>query len=143
IFAARPSVVIITSSTTTPWYFALRASSEYCGSGQYKQLGIPTPFTPARNAPPPVPPPSPGPSPPPEPLPIPVPLPCPSDSLLPLAKGSPNTGPSMFATFKSGGPNNDGTIGNFGLGFKIRTCGGVNCVIVNFGSFPRFTGATV
>src|SRR6266404_7263749 len=117
MFVARPSVVIITSSTTTPWYFALRASSEYCGSGQYKQLGIPTPFTPARNAPPPVPPPSPGPSPPPEPLPIPVPLPCPSDSLTPLASGSPEVGALMLDTLKSGGPSKEGSMGSLGLGF--------------------------
>src|SRR5882724_8532260 len=117
MFVARPSVVIITSSTTTPWYFALRASSEYCGSGQYKQLGIPTPFTPARNAPPPVPPPSPGPSPPPEPLPIPVPLPCPNDSLTPLASGSPKVGALMLDTLKSGGPSRDGSMGSLGLGF--------------------------
>src|SRR5439155_3225908 len=107
------------------------------------QLGMPTPFTPARNAPPPVPPPSPGPRPPPEPLPMPVPLPCPSDSLTPLARGSAKVGALILETFKSGGPSRDGSIGSLGFGFWIVICGGVNCVHWNFGNLPRFTGAVV
>src|ERR1051325_10233501 len=107
------------------------------------QLGIPTPLMPARKAPPPVPPPSPGPRPPPEPLPIPVPLPCPSDSLAPLASGSPKVGALILETLKSGGPSREGSVGSLGLGFWIFTCGGVNCVIWNLGSLPRFTGAVV
>src|ERR1700676_1711142 len=105
--------------------------------------GDPTPFTPARNDPPPVPPPSPGPNPPPVPLPIPVPLPCPKDSEFPLANGSPNVGRfGLFSTFKSGGPSSEGSIGSFGFS-KGFTCGGVNCVILNFGSLPLFTGVSV
>src|ERR1700682_3894203 len=140
---ARPSGVIVTFKTTVPWYLALRASSEYCGIGQYKQIGTPTPFTPARNAPPPVPPPAPGPRPPPVPLPMPVPLPCPRDSEYALASGSPNVERFGLGTFKSGGPSSAGFIASCGFRFWIFTCGGVNCVHLNFGSFPLFTGVMV
>src|ERR1700736_3113511 len=114
---ARPSGVIVTFKTTVPWYLALRASSEYCGIGQYKQIGTPTPFTPARNAPPPVPPPSPEPRPPPVPLPMPVPLPWPSESEYAEASGSPYVDMFGLGTFKSGGPSSEGSIANLGFGF--------------------------
>ena len=51
------------------------------------------------------------------PLPMPVPFPWPRDSLTPLASGSPKVGALIFETFKSGGPNKDGSIGSLGLGF--------------------------
>src|SRR5215475_14422201 len=103
---------------------------------------MPTPFTPARNAPPPVPPPSPGPSPPPEPLPMPVPLPWPNESEFAFAIGSPNVGKLLFI-FKSGGPSSEGSIASFGSGLIGFTCGGVNCVYLNFGTLPLFTGVSV
>src|SRR5882762_11234995 len=140
---ARPSGVMVTCNTTVPWYLALRASSEYCGIGQYKQIGTPTPFTPARNAPPPVPPPSPGPRPPPVPLPIPVPLPGSSESEYAEASGSPKVDMFGLDTFKSGGPNRAGSMASFGFRFCIFTCGGVNCVHLNLGNLPLFTGVMV
>src|SRR4029077_19164926 len=85
----RPSTVMTASTSTTPEYFALRASSEYGGVGMLKHVGRPTPSAPARTTPPPVPPPSPGPNPPPVPEPMPVPFPCPSESPGPAARGSP------------------------------------------------------
>src|ERR1700730_6714742 len=112
MLTARPSVVMVTCRTTVPWYLALRASSEYCGIGQYRQIGTPTPFTPARNAPPPVPPPSPGPRPPPVPLPIPVPLPCPRESESAEASGSAKVDILGLGTFKSGGPSSEGGLAN-------------------------------
>src|ERR1700680_1207675 len=140
---ARPSGVIVTFKTTVPWYLALRASSEYCGIGQYKQIGTPTPFTPARNAPPPVPPPSPGPRPPPVPLPIPVPLPCPKESERADASGSPKVDILGLGTFKSGGPSREGSMASLGCSFSILICGGVNCVHLNFGNLPLLGGVRV
>src|SRR5579864_3801471 len=112
--------------------------------------GDPTPFTPARNMPPPVPPPSPGPRPPPPPLPIPpaspVPIPPPPpgppEFVIAAASGSPMLFNGGFCTFKSGGPSNDGSIGNFGFGFLIVASGGVNCVHWNFGARPLVAGIT-
>src|SRR5580704_7611176 len=110
--------------------------------------GTPTPFTPARNTPPPVPPPSPGPKPPPVPLPIPPPSPepipppppGPFDIFTVDASGSPKLFKLLFATFKSGGPSRLGSIGSFGFGFLIVAEGGVNCVIANFGARPLVAG---
>src|SRR5712691_9698944 len=103
--------------------------------------GVPTPFMPARNTPPPVPPPDPGPRPPPEPLPtpplspvpMPPPLPGPFDQLTTLASGSPKFTSAGFTTFSSGGPSSEGSIASFGFGFLIVAEGGVNCVQLNFG----------
>src|SRR5215470_11654786 len=113
------------------------------------QLGMPTPFTPARNAPPPVPPPSPGPRPPPEPLPIPppspvpIPLPPPGplDMLTEAASGSPKFDRLLLAIFRSGGPKSEGSMGNLGCGFLITAVGGVNWVMLNFGALPLVGGS--
>src|SRR6266403_53653 len=107
------------------------------------QTGEPTPFTPARNMPPPVPPPSPGPRPPPEPLPIPVPLPFPRESVTPLASGSPKFAILGLGTFKSGGPSRDGSMASLGFRFSIFAWCGVNCVHLNLGSFPFDVGVRV
>src|SRR6266478_3104631 len=105
--------------------------------------GTPTPFTPARNEPPPVPPPSPGPKPPPEPLPMPVPPPLPRESVTLFANGSPKFAIFGLGIFKSGGPNSDGSIASLGARFSIFACGGVNCVHLNLGSFPFDVGVRV
>src|ERR1700674_495523 len=109
---------------------------------------MPTPLTPARNAPTPVPPPSPGPRPPPEPLPIPpdspVPIPPPPpgppEKFTVAASGSPIFVSGGLATRKSGGPRSDGSIANFGFGFLSVASGGVNCVHLNFGARPFVAG---
>src|SRR6202521_179321 len=106
-------------------------------------IGVPTPFTPARNAPPPVPPPSPGPNPPPVPLPIPVPLPLPRESLMAEASGSPKFGRLGLGTFKSGGPSREGSIASLGFRFTILAWGAANCVQGNLGSFPFVGGVRV
>ncbi len=46
-----------------------------------------------------------------------------------------------LATFKSGGPRSDGSIGSLGVGFLSTAMGGVHCVILNFGVRP-FVGAS-
>src|SRR5215469_17042673 len=112
------------------------------------QAGWPTPFTPARNAPPPVPPPSPGPRPPPVPLPMPPPSPVPMPPPPPVpfdmfneaASGSPIFDNGEFGTFKSGGPSSVGSIASFGFGFLITAVGAANCVIENFGARPLVGG---
>src|SRR5215467_6658549 len=91
-----PSGPTIRLSTHTPWYFALRASSEYSGSGWKITLGALTP-PPTRNTPPPTPPPRPSPTPGPVPTPIPPPLPEPM----------PAPDPVPF----EGGPDGIGAIG--------------------------------
>src|SRR5437868_15253736 len=81
-----PSGPTISHRTQVPWYLALRASSEYSGSGVETARGALTP-PPTRKMPPPIPPPRPGPTPgpapeptpPPEPDPIPPPDPVPFD----------------------------------------------------------------
>src|SRR3974390_1837851 len=145
----RPSTVTTASTSTTPEYFALRASSEYGGLGMEKQLGEPTPLTPARNAPPPVPPPSPGPRPPPLTLPMPPPLPGPMPPPLPgpfdmvteAESGSPKFDRFGFATFSSGGPSNVGSMGSLGSGFLMTAVGGVNCVMEKRGARPLVAGS--
>src|SRR6202790_5626668 len=110
--------------------------------------GEPTPFTPARNAPPPVPAVSPGPRPAPLPLPMPplVPIPTPPpppgppDIVTAPAIGSPTFGSGGFAIFSSGGPRSVGSIGSLGARFLIVTSGGVNCVYANFGAGPLVGG---
>src|SRR5712692_5971435 len=112
------------------------------------QAGWPTPFTPARNIPPPVPPPSPGPRPPPEPLPMPPPWPVPMpppppgppEKLTEAASGSPMLLSAGLLTFKSGGPRSEGSIGSLGFGFLIVATGGVYCVHWNFGARPFVGG---
>src|SRR6516162_7657013 len=112
------------------------------------QLGRPTPFTPAWNAPPPVPPPSPGPRPPPLPLPIPPPSPVPIpppppgpfDMVTVAASGSPKFCNGGFATFNSGGPRSVGSMGSLGSGFLITAVGGVNCVMLKRGARPLVAG---
>src|SRR5215831_8296807 len=97
MFTARPLGSTWTYSSTVPWYFALRASSEYSGSILVRSWGAVTP-PPTRNTPPPTPPPSPGPkppplpgpTPPPEPLPMPPPDPGPFEGGPIFAKGSPH-----------------------------------------------------
>src|SRR5208283_1786609 len=113
-----------------------------------KQVGEPTPFTPARNTPPPVPPPSPGPSPAPLPLPIPPPSPEPMpppppgpfDMVTEGASGSPKLESAGLLIFNSGGPKSVGSIGRMGFGFLITAVGGVNCVIANRGALPLVAG---
>src|SRR5215467_10774338 len=111
--------------------------------------GWPTPFTPARNSPPPVPPPEPGPSPPPEPLPtpppvpvpIPPPPPSPFDMFTEAARGSPRLLRAGLLTFRSGGPSSEGSIASLGFVFLIVTVGGMNCVHWNFGALPFVGGS--
>src|SRR6516164_1592759 len=112
------------------------------------QAGEPTPFTPARNTPPPVPPPSPGPRPPPLPLPIPPPSPVPMpppppgpfDMVTEAARGSPKLDRFGLATFNSGGPSRVGSIGSLGFGFLMTAVGGVNWVIAKRGALPLVAG---
>ena len=59
------------------------------------------------------------------------------------ASGSPNVPIVGLGTFKSGGPSSDGSIASFGVGFSILICGGVNCVHLNLGSLPLFSGVSV
>src|SRR5208283_4552001 len=109
---------------------------------------MPTPLTPALNAPPPVPPPSPGPSPPPLPLPMPPPSPEPMpppppgplDMFTTAAMGSPKLERFGLATFKSGGPSSVGSIASLGFGFLITAVGGVNWVMLKRGALPLVAG---
>src|SRR5579863_3814917 len=110
--------------------------------------GMPTPLTPARNAPPPVPPPSPGPRPPPVPLPMPPPspVPMPLPPPVPFDKftvdciGSPILGKLLLGIFKSGGPSSVASMGSFGVGFLITAVGVANCVIAKRGARPLVGG---
>jgi len=45
--------------------------------------------------------------------------------------------------FQVRGPQQRRIHRSFGFGFTGFTCGGVNCVILNFGSLPLFTGVSV
>src|SRR6476469_9204660 len=140
----RPSGPTISHRTHVPWYLALRASSEYSGSGVNTARGAETP-PPTRNTPPPIPPPRPGPTPgpvpeptpPPEPEPIPPPDPVPFD-IGPLgmaALGSPKFG-RLAEILICGGTTTVGSTGNFGAGLRFTTTGGVNCSLANLGSLP-------
>src|SRR5208283_3788699 len=125
ICCGRPSALTTSQSTTVPWYLALRASSEYSGSGAYSALGALTP-PPTRYAPPPYPPPCPGPTPGPvpEPTPPPLPLPMPPPNPVPLEggpitldKGSPSA--PIVGSLISGGTTTVGVTTS--LGFSLRT----------------------
>src|SRR5450631_3809902 len=117
-----PSGPTTSHNTTVPSDFALRASSEYSGSGVSKARGADTPL-PTRNAPPPMPPPWPGPTPGPEPEPTPPPLPEPMPPPLPVPfdggpsgifdMGSPRFG-RLLASLISGGITTVGVTSNFG-----------------------------
>src|SRR6476646_1936356 len=84
----RPSGPTMSHSTQTPGYLALRAASEYSGSGVAIARGAETP-PPTRNTPPPIPPPRPGPTPGPvpEPTPPPAPEPIPPPDPVPFDLG--------------------------------------------------------
>src|SRR6516162_2336555 len=122
----RPSGPTIKPSTHVPWNFALRASSEYSGSGWNRTRGADTP-PPTWNTPPPMPPPRPGPTPgpspeptpPPEPEPMPPPEPVPFDS---GPEGSFDIGSPRFGMFEAsliwGGTTTVGSTANFG--FSLR-----------------------
>src|SRR5712692_4598239 len=45
-----------------------------------------------------------------------------------------------LATFKSGGPSSEGSMGSFGFRFLSVASGGVNCVHLNFGARPFVAG---
>src|ERR1700751_2878891 len=142
----RPSGPTIRPRTQVPWYFALRASSEYSGSGEKIAFGAETP-PPTRNTPPPMPPPRPGPTPgpspdptpPPEPDPIPPPDPVPFESGpfgIAAAEGSPRFGMLFIASLIWRGTTTVGSIGSLGASLRTTTIGGVNCSIANFGKRP-------
>src|SRR5208283_2003334 len=142
ICCGRPSALTTSQSTTVPWYLALRASSEYSGSGAYSALGALTP-PPTRYAPPPYPPPCPGPTPGPvpEPTPPPLPLPMPPPYPVPLEggpitfdNGSPNC--PTVGSFNSGGTTTVGGTSNLGWSLRTTTAGGVIWSFANFGKAP-------
>src|SRR5579872_918877 len=118
-----PSGPTISHSTQVPWYLALRASSEYSGSGVYTARGAETP-PPTRNTPPPIPPPLPGPTPgpvpeptpPPEPDPIPPPEPVPFEGGPAgiTALGSPKLGRLLAARWTCGGTTTVGSAVSLG-----------------------------
>src|SRR5215470_10835584 len=128
----RPSGPTIRPRTQVPWYFALRASSEYSGSGEKIALGAETP-PPTRNAPPPMPPPWPGPTPGPSPDPTPPPLPEPIPPPDPVPfEGGPegrfDIGSPRFGIFEAmwicGGTTTVGSAVSLGLSLRTTTMGG-------------------
>src|ERR1017187_10267956 len=139
-----PSGPTTNHSTPVPWYLALRASSEYSGSGVSSARGADTPL-PTRNAPPPIPPPCPGPTPGPDPEPTPPPLPDPMPPPLHVPFdggpsgmfdiGSPRFG-ILLASLISGGTTTVGSTANLGLSLRITTAGGASCCMESLGSFP-------
>src|SRR5579862_1860136 len=139
-----PSGPTISHSTHTPWYLALRASSEYSGSGVSRARGGETP-PPTRNTPPPIPPPRPGPTPGPVPDPTPPPLPEPIPPPPPVPfdggpEGTADIGLPMFGMFDAiliwGGRTTVGSTGSLGLSLRITIAGGVICSIAALGSLP-------
>src|SRR5207253_10766400 len=140
-----PSGPTTSISTHTPWYFALRASSEYSGSGVAIARGAETP-PPTRNTPPPMPPPRPGPTPGPSPLPTPPPLPDPIPPPEPVPFeggpegrcdiGSPRFGRLFDASLICGGTTTVGSTASFGWSLRTTIAGGVICSMASFGSLP-------
>src|ERR1051325_9352656 len=148
ILPAVPLVVTTMASSTVPWYLALRASSEYSGSGLSSGMGAVTP-PPTLYTPPPTPPPSPGPkppplpepTPPPEPEPMPPPEPGPFDGGPILASGSPHTFMFTLGSGEFSGAMMVGSISSLGFGLFTTAIGGVNCRSDGRGSFPLLAGS--
>src|ERR1039457_4308104 len=138
-----PRASITARTITTPWSFALRASSLYSGSTLYSSTGsVSDPWKPPcppipPSCPGPAPAPFPGPTPVPSPSPMPPPFPGPAEGGPMTACGSPNTARFNCGTAISELATMLGSTVRIGFAFSAFTIGARNCLSFRGGRLPR------